>query len=164
MVSELNKPLLEEMLDLMVNDSENLERTLKHFTEDCVWVMEPGGTEYRGMEQLRTYIGIAMSGRTHDKDSHRIEIVGAFGDEENLCIEYTHGMVATGKLTGGYKTRVKTGILRYCITYHIREGRFDRVHEYINSTSTAYNVLLPLLLGRLYRQTMKKLASVKSMD
>jgi hypothetical protein len=33
------------MLDLVANDSENLERTMSYLSDDCVWVMEPGGTE-----------------------------------------------------------------------------------------------------------------------
>jgi hypothetical protein len=47
-----NKALIEELLDLMVNDSENLERTMMLLTDDCVWVMEPGGTEYHGASQV----------------------------------------------------------------------------------------------------------------
>lgn len=158
MVNEANEALVKDMLDLMVNDSENLERTLSHMTEDCVWVMEPGGTEYHGMEQLRTYIGIAMGSRTHDTGSHKVEVLNCFTANENLCIEYTHGLVSTGKILYGFKGGVMTGVLRYCITYHIRDGKFDRVHEYINSTSALLNFFLPILLGHLHRQTMKKLA------
>jgi hypothetical protein len=35
--------LIAEMLDLIVNDSENLERTMNLLTDDAVWVLEPGG-------------------------------------------------------------------------------------------------------------------------
>lgn len=162
MVDGVNEVLVLEMLDLMVNDSENLERTLKHLTDDCVWVMEPGGTEYHGMEQLRTYIEIAMSSRGHDTGTHRIEVLNWFTAGENLCIEYTHGLVSTGKLLPRSIGGVEAGVLRYCITYHIRDGKFDRVHEYINSTSVLWNFFMPILLGRLHRRTMKKLAGSSS--
>jgi hypothetical protein len=46
---QANQAVIYELLDLMVNDSENLERTLKLLIDDCVWVMEPGGTEYHGI-------------------------------------------------------------------------------------------------------------------
>lgn len=161
MVNAANEQLAKDLLDLMLKDSENLERTLSFLTDDCVWVMEPGGTEYQGFEELKTYIGIAMSARTHDSGPHKIEILNWFSDDQNICVEYTHGMVSTGKLTSGFKGTIKTGTLRYCITYHIRDGKFDRVHEYINSTSLVMNSLMPILLWYLHRRTMKKLVKAK---
>jgi ketosteroid isomerase-like protein len=47
-LSEANKTLINEWLDLVANDSENVGRTMKCMTDDCIWVMAPGGTEYRG--------------------------------------------------------------------------------------------------------------------
>ncbi len=158
MISDANRTLVKEMLDLVANDSENLERTMSYLTVDCVWVMEPGGTEYHGFEQLKAFIGIAMSGRTHDKGEFKIEILNWFNDDENLCIEYTHGAALTCKFTYGFKGKVKAGVSRYCITYHMRDGKIDRVHEYINATSWLYSCLMPVMLGRLHRLAMKKLA------
>ncbi len=37
MLSKANEALIKELLDLMANDSENLERTMKLLTDDCVW-------------------------------------------------------------------------------------------------------------------------------
>ena len=82
--SPANEMLVKELLDLMVNDSENLERTMTLLTDDCVWVMEPGGTEYHGSQQIKGFVGIAMSGRAHDKD-HKIEILNWFTGGEDLC-------------------------------------------------------------------------------
>jgi hypothetical protein len=42
-----NDALVAELLDLMVNDSENLERTMDLLTDDAVWVLEPGGGHRR---------------------------------------------------------------------------------------------------------------------
>ena len=47
--NQADEAVIEELLDLMTHDSENLERTLKLLIDDCVWVMEPGGTEYHGI-------------------------------------------------------------------------------------------------------------------
>ena len=41
MTNEANETLVKELLDIIANDSENLERTIKCLTDDCVWVMEP---------------------------------------------------------------------------------------------------------------------------
>ena len=158
MQSEANKALIKEMLDLVANDSENLERTMDYLTDDCIWIMEPGGTEYHGSRELRAFVGIAMSGRTHDKGEHRIEITNWFAGDEDLCIEYTHGAKLTGKFTAGIKGNLKTGVSRYCITYHMRDGKIDRVHEYINATSWLFSCIMPIVLWYLHRLTMKKLA------
>ncbi len=48
-----------------------------------------------------------------------------------MCIEYTHGAILTGEIAAS----VKPGTLGYCMAYHIRDGKLDRVHEYINSPS-----------------------------
>jgi len=150
--------LLDELLDIMVNDSENVERVAALLTDDCAWVMEPGGTEYHGREEIRAFMGIAMSGRTHDQSRYRIEIVNAFAGKEYLCIEYTHGAKLTGAFTLGLRPRIPAGISRYCMTYHLRDGKIDRVHEYINSTSWFLSCLIPLALSYLHWLTKRKAA------
>jgi hypothetical protein len=152
-----NSKLIEDLLDLMENDSENLERTMSYLADDCVWVMEPGGTEYHGKREIREFVDIAMGGRIHD-ETHKTKITNWFASKENICVEYTHGVKSTGTFTVGLKIGVKTGISRYCITYHMRNGKFDRVHEYINATSFWYNLFLPLLLGSLHWLAMRNLA------
>ena len=157
-----DKAVIEELLDLMTNDSENLERTLNLLTDDCVWVMEPGGTEYHGIAQIKTFAGIAMKLRGHDESEHRIEILSCFSTGDNFCIEYSHGMVSTdavtGAITSGLKGGIPTGILRYCMVYHTREGKIDRVHEYINSSSWWLSFLLPIGMAYLHRVTIKRMA------
>ena len=151
------KALVQELLDLMINDSENLERTMRLLTEDCVWVLEPGATEYHGTRELRAFVGTAMSGRKHD-ETHKIEVLNCFYDNENVCIEYTHSAILIGKVKAG----IKPGTARYCMAYHIRDGKFDRVHEYINSPSVWFSFLAPIGLKYLHWQSMKKFAKKAS--
>jgi hypothetical protein len=162
------KILIEELLDVMTNDSENFERTMKLFTDDCVWVMESGGTEYHGIIEIKTFVKTAMSLRTHDKDKNTTEVTNCFSSGENVCIEYSHGMIGTESitrmLTTGFKGKIPKGITRYCMTYHIRDGKFDRVHEYINTTSWWLNFLLPIGMSYLHRTTMKKIAKNKNLS
>ena len=66
--------LVHELLDIMVSDAENSERLLRCLTEDCVWVMEPGGTEYHGIREIRAFVEIAMSSRRHDTEQHRFHV------------------------------------------------------------------------------------------
>lgn len=151
------KVLVEELLDLMENDSENRERTMNMLTEDCTWVIEPGVTEYHGSKEIRAFVNIAMSGRRHD-ETHKIEILNHFADNENVCIEYTHSAVLTGEMTAGIKGSLNPGAARYCMTYHIRDGKFDRVHEYINSPSAWLSFISPIALKYLRWQTIRKLS------
>ena len=149
---------IKELLDLMANDSENLERTMAMVAEDCVWVLEPGGSEYHGYNEVRSFVETAMSGRAHD-EAHKIALLNWFADEEDLCVEYTHGASLTGKSFGGLRGSVQTGTLRYCITYHFSGGKIDRVHEYINSRSSWLTLVSGFALGRLHSQSMKKVRS-----
>jgi hypothetical protein len=126
-----------------------------------VWLMEPGGSEYHGYDEIRAFVATAMSGRTHD-ETYKLELLNWFADDENLCIEYTHGARMTGKAFGKVVMgNIKTGVTRYCITYHFREGKIDRVHEYINSSSTWLSSVMPYGLGHLHSQSMKKLAKAR---
>ncbi|HYB03934.1 MAG TPA: hypothetical protein VED17_05710, partial [Nitrososphaerales archaeon] len=61
-----NNVLINEMLDIMKNDSENLERVVKLLSDDCIWVMEPGGSVYHGATEIRSMAGSAMGSRSHD--------------------------------------------------------------------------------------------------
>jgi hypothetical protein len=152
-----NDALVAEMLDLIANDSENLERTMNLLSDDAVWVLEPGGIEYHSSQEIRIFVRIAMAGRTHNRNN-RIEITSWFADDDNLCVEYGHGAVTTGSYTAGIRVRMKAESSRFCITYHIRDGKFDRVHEYINGTSWWLNLLTPVGLGLLNRRVRRELA------
>ena len=79
-LSEANKTLAREWLDFVENDSENLGRVIKSMTDDCVWTMEPGGAEYRGIREIEAFVDVAMSGRKHDREQHRIQITNWFAD------------------------------------------------------------------------------------
>jgi hypothetical protein len=152
--------LIKEQLDIMFNDSENLERTMKLIADDCVWVMEPGGSEYHGYDEIRAFVETAMSGRTHDA-GHKLALLNWFADDENLCVEYTHGARFTGKSFAGLRGSIRTGVSRYCITWHYKDGKIDRVHEYIDGTSFWLSFLSPFILGRLHRQAMRNLEKIR---
>jgi len=154
-LSQANERLIHEYLDVAAHDSENLERTMELMTDDCVWVMEPTGDTYCGSEELRAFVAGAMSSRTHS-GQYGIQITNWFTDGEHLCVEYTHGAILTG--TG---VKIKKDVLRYCITFHMRDGKFDWVHEYINATTFLTRLLIPLLLRRYTRQVKKKVSKRK---
>jgi hypothetical protein len=46
-LSQANEVLIQEYLDIVANDSKNLDRTLDLMTDDCMWVMEPTGDTWQ---------------------------------------------------------------------------------------------------------------------
>jgi hypothetical protein len=154
-ISQANKQLIAKMLYLITNESENSNQTIQCLTDDCVWIIHPGGIKYQGIGEIKAFVEAAIKGRSHD-EQHKIQILNWFAENESLCIEYTHGAKFTGKtFTRGVKFDVDTGILQYCLTYRLCDGKFNEVHEYITSTSWLWNILLPLFLKNLYRKSKK---------
>jgi hypothetical protein len=156
-LTEANQALIREYLDIVEHDSENLERTMRLFSDDILFELEPTGDVYRGKPAMQAFVDVAMSGRTHS-GQYSIKITNWFTDGEQLCIEYTHGGILTGIYTGGIKARFGQGLARYCITYHMRDGKFDRMHEFIQATTFLANLAMPFMLKRIHRLADKKMA------
>lgn len=154
-LTKANEDLIQEYLDIVEHDSENLARTLGLLTDDCAWEMEPTGDTYRGKQEIEAFVNVAMSGRIH-AGQYSIQITNWFTNGEQLCIEYTHGGISTGVYSAGLKVKFKQGVARYCITFHLRDGKFDRVHEYIQGTTFLANLAMPLALKRMKRLADKK--------
>jgi hypothetical protein len=95
-----------------------------------------------------------------DDETHKIEVLNYFYANENVCIEYTHGAILTGEIAAS----LKPGTLRYCMAYHIRDGKLDRVHEYINSPSVRMSFLIPVGMKYLLWQSMRKLSKETGAD
>jgi ketosteroid isomerase-like protein len=162
-LSQANEQLIQEYLDIVAHNSDNLDRTMSLMTDDCLWVMEPTGDTYCGRAEIAAFVSIAMSGRTH-QGQYRIQMTNWFANDEYLCIEYTHGAVLTGVYTAGIKARLRQGIARYCLTFHMRDGKFDLIHEYIATTTLLTYLLMPLALKRMKRLVARKLSQTKPTD
>jgi hypothetical protein len=156
-ISQANEALIQEYLDIVANDSANLDRTMGLMADDCVWVMEPTGDMYSGREELRAFIETAMSSRTHT-GQYSIQITNWFTNGEYLCIEYTHGAILT---VTGVRVKVRKGGGSICITLHMRDGKFDQVHEYMNGTTFLAYLLTPLMLKGYMRQVKNKMSKEK---
>ena len=156
-LSKANSELIREYLDIVEHDSENLERSMRLFADDILFELEPTGDVYRGKAAMQAFVDVAMSGRTHS-GQYTIQITNWFSDGEQLCIEYTHGGILTGVYSAGLQARFKQGVARYCITYHMRDGKFDRMHEFIQGTAFLANLAMPFMLKRIKRLADRKLA------
>lgn len=125
MLSESNQALVKEYLDIAANTPEDLVRFSKLLSDDCVWSIVPPGVTFKGIAQVRSFTGLAMGSRTHNAD-YKIEVRNWFADGENFCVEYFHGAIITR-----FRLRVVENV---CLVCHMRDGKFDSVHEYVDTS------------------------------
>jgi ketosteroid isomerase-like protein len=126
-LSKANEALIREYLDIVANAPEDLERTLKILTDNCVWRIMPPGIDFTGKDQLRSFVKLAMGSRSHNA-KYGIEIRNCFTDGEYLCVEYFHGAIAT-------RFHIKV-VENVCLVCHMRDGKFDRIHEYVDTSGS----------------------------
>ena len=123
-----NEKLILEYLDIAVNASENLERTMDLLSDNCTWYITPPGIAFTGKKQLRSFTGMAMGSRSHNADS-KVEIRNWFADGDNFCVEYFHGAILTG-------LRIHV-VENVCLVCHMQSGKFDRIHEYVDTSQSS---------------------------
>jgi ketosteroid isomerase-like protein len=132
-----NERLIREYLDIAVNASEDLGRFSALLSDDCIWYLTPPGIAFQGKLQVQAFAGRAMGSRQHDAGS-MVEIRNWFADDENLCVEYFHAARITP-----LHIRVTETV---CLVCHMCAGKFDRIHEYVD---TSRSLLIRLGLGLL---------------
>ncbi len=137
MVNEVNDRLIKEYLDIAVNASEDFDRFSALLTDDCVWYITPPGATFTGKDQVRSFSNMAMGSRTHNAE-YKVEIRNWFANEDNFCVEYYHGAIIT-------RLRIRV-VENVCLVCHMRDGKFDSVHEYVD---TSRSILIRIGLGLL---------------
>lgn len=159
--SSNNDAVIQRLLEIMTN-GENPDQMLQYLTDDCVWVLYPGGTEYRGMREITTFISTALASagsrrkKKKKKPGSDVVITNWFANNDFLCLEYFHSLSFGGRLVrlfgGGSGI-----IMKHCNVYHMRDGKFDQVHEYAASSVWWLNLVAQMALGRIFRKTREKL-------
>jgi ketosteroid isomerase-like protein len=107
-------------------------------TDDATWTIMPIGYTWTGRRAIESMAGAAGRTRRHDARSH-VEIKNWFTDGEHLCVEYRHRLIV-----GGLGLRLIAD--GYCFVFHMRDGRFDAIREYINPPNIAAGLMMYLLL------------------
>jgi len=126
--------LIERYLTIVADD--DYERFGELLTEDCSLTLMPIGHTWTGRDNVMSAVMAAGSRRTHGSQS-KVKVTNWFANNEYLVVEYEHGA-----LVGG----VRVNIDGYCWVFHIRDGRFDSMREYINPSGAGTSVLLNLVL------------------
>ena len=132
----------------MYND--NLEGFMEKIDENCEWVMMATGETFHGIDEIGQLALRSMDARKHTKEAHA-EFTNVFNseDQSQMCIEYDHGAIVTEKWTGSSGKHPVAGTkanIKICLVCHVKNGKWDRVHEYFDLMS----VIAPTEKRRLY--------------
>jgi ketosteroid isomerase-like protein len=131
-LSQANVALIQEYLRI-ATVTDDMDRFSQLLTEDCVWVMMPTGHAFRGFEQVSALAKTAGGTRTHD-EAHRVTILNWFAQGDDFCVEYQHGAVI--------KRLGVSGAINICLVCHMREGKFERVHEYVHAHGLLFKLVM----------------------
>jgi uncharacterized protein (TIGR02246 family) len=126
--------LIERYLTIVADD--DYERFGELLTDDCSFTLMPIGHTWTGRDDVMSAVMAAGSRRTHDSQS-KVKVTNWFANNEYLVVEYQHGALVCG---------VRVNIDGYCWVFHIRDGRFDSMREYINPSRAGTSMLLNLVL------------------
>lgn len=141
MLSEVNDKLIKEYLDIIINTPDNYVSFSKLLSDDCVWKIMPPGIIFNGVEQIGSFLKMVMSSRTRNIN-YKIQILNCFADRENFCVEYSHDAIIT-------RLHIKL-VENVCLICHMQDGKFDSVHEYVDTSQSIliriHLELLPLII------------------
>ena len=150
MISKANETLIQEYLEIAAG-SDDIDLWTKLITDDCVFVVMPGGYTFRGSPEVALFAKTAGGMRTHDQEN-TIRITNWFTDGEKLCVEYTHGFNSLF----GLPIKVRDAG-SFCLVFHMREGKFDSVREFIDTGGVLKSLLGGFMLGFIVWRTKRKI-------
>ncbi|OBI14662.1 hypothetical protein A5712_03185 [Mycobacterium sp. E2327] len=126
--------LIERYLAIVADD--DYQRFGELLTDDCTFTLMPIGHTWAGRDNVMNAVLAAGSRRTHDSQS-KVSVTNWFTNNDHFVVEYEHGALVAG---------VRVRIDGYCWIFHIRDGRFDSMREYINPSGAGLTILLSLVL------------------
>jgi ketosteroid isomerase-like protein len=132
------RTLIERYLEIVANDDYAAFGEL--LTDDCEFRLMPTGHVWKGRERVMNVVTAAGGSRAHD-DRSKVEVTNWFTNDEYLVVEYEHSAIVARLL--------HFRIDGYCWVFHIRDGRFDSMREYINPGGLVTTLLLSLALRAL---------------
>jgi ketosteroid isomerase-like protein len=103
-------------------------------TDDCVFDLKFIGHAFRGRNDVMDFVRTAGGSRTHDNQS-TITFTNLMISGDYACVEYEHEFIVKA-------LRIRRKIDGYCLVFHMRDGRFDEIREYINPSSALMSLLV----------------------
>jgi hypothetical protein len=128
--------LIDTYFEIVETDA--YERFGDVITDDCTFAFMPIGHIFQGREDVMGFVNASGGSRKHDELS-KVKISNWFTNGEYLCVEYEHALII--KL---FNRRTK--IDGYCLVFHMRDGKFDEIREYVNPSGFAMSILTTYIL------------------
>jgi hypothetical protein len=150
--SQANQALIKEYLSI-ATVTDDMDRFSQLIADDCVWVMMPTGHAFKGFEQVSSLAKTARGTRAHD-EKYKVKILNWFTDGEHFCVEYHHGAIIKG-------LHIK-GTINICLVCHMRDGKFDCIHEYVHAHGVLFKLVMNLGLRALPLMVKRKSSKNKS--
>lgn len=107
-------------------------------TDDCKFSLMPIGHTFTGRKDVMEFVLASGGVRKHDKQSP-IKIKNWFTDDEYFCVEYDHYAIVKA-----FHSRIH--IDGYCMVFHMRDGKFDEIREYINPSGKTMSFMTTYVL------------------
>jgi hypothetical protein len=153
-LSQANEALIREYREI-ATVTDDMDRFSQLIAGDCVWVMMPTGHAFKGFAQVSSLAKMAGSTRTHN-EKYKVQILNWFTDGEHFCVEYHHGAIIKG-------LHIK-GTINICLVCYMREGKFDRIHEYVHAHGALFKLVMSLGLRTLPLLVKMNLSREKSTE
>lgn len=131
-LSQANESLIQQYLEI-ATVTDDMDHFSQLIADNCVWVMMPTSHTFKGFEQVSSLAKTAGGTRVHDEE-HKVKILNWFTDGEYFCVEYQHGAII--------KRLHINGTINICLVCHMREGKFDRIHEYVHAHGFFFKLVM----------------------
>jgi steroid delta-isomerase-like uncharacterized protein len=149
MAAQENVALARSLLDLYnsrQSDPAWFDKGMVAFAADCELIDVPSGATLHGPDgykRLMLFFAEAFP------DS-RVELTNAFATEDQVVLEGTWRWTTTGPLhlpSGAIPARGRSGELRFCLVFQIRNGKFASLHSYYDMMTMLEQLGLDLATG-----------------
>jgi ketosteroid isomerase-like protein len=116
----------------------DIEGFMELVAPDCEWTIMATGEKFSGIEKVRELAERSVAGRIHTKEI-KMEPATLFATEEYFVIEYIHNAVVTENWPASKNRPAPGSVLNIpiCIVAHIKNEKFDRLHEYFDLATVA---------------------------
>jgi ketosteroid isomerase-like protein len=134
--TEANNRLINEYFELVLTD--DYTRFGDMITDECTFAFMPIGHTFKGRRDVMRFILATGSTRKHD-DKSRIRITNWFTTGDYFCLEHVHELIIN-------LIHRRTKIDGYCLVFHMRDGKFDTIREYLNPSSLGWSFFATVIL------------------
>jgi ketosteroid isomerase-like protein len=127
----ISPSLLQSFFDTFLSD--DIDGIMQLMDPNCEWVIMATGETFRGTDEVRRLAQRSVAARLHTKETH-MEVTNQFTSEDQFCLEYIHHYIVTDQWpSSGKRPPAGTqGDVKICLVCHVKDGKFDRIHEYFD--------------------------------